>query len=68
MQLKPLLALFLTTSLPVLTAAQPLSGETNLANPEQAMQDTSVFATDLERRAVPAELTSLPLPPGAMEV
>lgn len=66
MQLKPLLALFLTTSLPVLTAAQPLSRETNLANPAQAMQATSVFATDLGRRAVPAELTSLP--PDVMEV
>jgi len=64
MQLKPLLALFLATSLPVLTAAQPLS--TNLADPEQAMQDTSVFAIDLGRRTVPAELTSLP--PAAMEV
>lgn len=60
MQLKPLLALFLTTSLPVFTAAQPLSGEINLANPEQAMKDTSVLTADLGRRTVPAELTSLP--------
>lgn len=68
MQLKPLLAL-LTTSLPVLTAAQPLSGETSLANSVQVMQEKPVFATDLidsTRRAIPAELTALP--PNVMEV
>ncbi|BCR84483.1 uncharacterized protein ACHE_11885A [Aspergillus chevalieri] len=58
MQLKPLVALFLTT-LPALTAAQPLS--TDLADPQQAMQAKPVFPTDMETRAVPAELTSLPL-------